>query len=173
MTGPRIAAFPKCYIEDIVSERMSLFEWIGCSVELEPEGLELYAGFLPDRTPATLKAVRRRAESHGLLIPIMCYSPDFTQPDPEARQREVKNQIEMIRATAELGGEGKAASLEELSCVQMPEWPPVPALGKAPVMWRRQVLFIKDDDPSSANYLLLRDTVSGGQPTIWQFFTLS
>ena len=55
----------------------------------------------------------------------------------------------------------------------LPDWPPAQRQGKPPIQWRRQVLFIKDDDPAKANYLLLRDTVSGGQPTMWQFWTLS
>lgn len=45
--------------------------------------------------------------------------------------------------------------------------------GKPPLWWRRQVLFLKDDDPAGPNYLLLRDTVSGGQPTMWTFWTAS
>ena len=55
----------------------------------------------------------------------------------------------------------------------LPPWPPVPQAGKPPVDWRRQVLFLKDDDPAGANYLLLRDTVTGGQPTMWQMWTVS
>ena len=55
----------------------------------------------------------------------------------------------------------------------LPEWPPVPAPGKPPVDWRRQVLFLKDDDPAQPAYLLLRDSVKGGQPTMWQMWTLS
>ncbi|NUQ66515.1 MAG: hypothetical protein HUU20_28975 [Pirellulales bacterium] len=55
----------------------------------------------------------------------------------------------------------------------LPEWPPVPALGKPPVDWRRQVLFLKDDDPANPAYLLIRDSLKGGQPTMWQMWTVS
>ena len=55
----------------------------------------------------------------------------------------------------------------------LPAWPPVPAPGKPPVDWRRQALFLKDDDPAQATYLLLRDSVKGGQPTMWQMWTVS
>ena len=58
----------------------------------------------------------------------------------------------------------------------LPEWPPVPAVGKPPVDWRRQVLFLKDDDPANVAYLLLRDSikgVKGPQPTMWQMWTVS
>jgi hypothetical protein len=49
----------------------------------------------------------------------------------------------------------------------------VPRAGSPPIAWRRQILFLKDAAAAGASYLLLRDTVSGGQPTIWQFWTLS
>jgi hypothetical protein len=55
----------------------------------------------------------------------------------------------------------------------LPAWPPAPATGKPPVDWRRQVLFMKDRDAQGMNYLVLRDTVRGGQPTQWSFWTLS
>jgi hypothetical protein len=59
----------------------------------------------------------------------------------------------------------------------LPAWPPVPAAGKPPVDWRRQTLFLKDDDPGKAgSYLLIRDSVkgvNGPQPTIWQMWNVS
>jgi hypothetical protein len=53
------------------------------------------------------------------------------------------------------------------------EWPPVAQEGQVPFNWRRQVLFVKDDDPAGPNYLIFRDTITGGQPTLWQMWTLS
>ena len=32
----------------------------------------------------------------------------------------------------------------------VPGWPPAPVKGKPPVDWRRQVLYLKDDDPAQA-----------------------
>jgi hypothetical protein len=43
----------------------------------------------------------------------------------------------------------------------------------AKLEWTRQVLFVKDTDPMGPAYLVLRDTTRGGQPTVWQFWTLS
>jgi len=56
---------------------------------------------------------------------------------------------------------------------QLPEWPKVAREGKPGVKWQRQVLFVRDDDPAGVNYFVLRDTVTGGQPTMWQFWTVS
>ena len=55
----------------------------------------------------------------------------------------------------------------------VPEWPPILREGKVPMTWRRQLMLVKDVDPSKTSYLVLRDTVTGNQPTMWQFWTLS
>jgi len=55
----------------------------------------------------------------------------------------------------------------------VPVWPAVKKEAKLPVHWRRQVLFMRDAQPAGANYMLIRDKTSGGQPTMWQFWTIS
>ncbi len=55
----------------------------------------------------------------------------------------------------------------------LPEWPPVPREGGPGVNWQRQVLFVRADDPAGAGYFVLRDHVSGGQPTMWQWWSVS
>ncbi|MBM4041084.1 MAG: hypothetical protein FJ290_21500 [Planctomycetes bacterium] len=110
-----------------------------------------------------------------------CYYHDEEQSITDfaalARQdyAAVNATVKEPRRASHMGGSGTAAAqdLADMSIVQMPEWPPVPAPGRPPIAWRRQVMFVKDDDAAGANYLVLRDTVSGGQPTIWQFWTLS
>ena len=58
--------------------------------------------------------------------------------------------------------------------VETPAWPPVPAAEPgAPVHWKRQMAFIKAPNPGSVNYMVFRDTVSGGQPTMWQWWAVS
>ncbi len=99
-----ISAFPRCWIEKISNGEMSLFEWIDMSVQLECEGLELYSRFLTSHEPAYLADVRRRIESLGMRVSMVCYAPDFTIPDAAARKKEVERQKEMIRVTAALGG---------------------------------------------------------------------
>jgi hypothetical protein len=54
-----------------------------------------------------------------------------------------------------------------------PAFPKRDKVGKAPFHWQRQLLLAKDDQPGGVNYLVLRDTVAGGQPTQWHFWTLS
>ncbi len=100
-----IAAFPKCWLEDITERRMSLFEWIDLSVQLNCEGLEMYAKFFESLDSPYLRKVRNYVEICGMSIPMVCYSPDFTQPEEDLRKKEIDAQIEMIAVTAELGGQ--------------------------------------------------------------------
>ena len=55
----------------------------------------------------------------------------------------------------------------------LPQWPPVEKEGEPGIDWKRQVLMMRADEPAGVGYLVLRDTVSGGQPTMWQFWTVS
>ncbi len=55
----------------------------------------------------------------------------------------------------------------------LPAWPELPGgYGTPPLDWRRQLLFVTDDVPGGAHYLVLRDTVQG-PPTHWQMCSTS
>ncbi len=100
----KIAAFPKCYIEDIADGKMSLFEWIELARQLDVEGLEMYEGFFESLEPVYLQQVRAAIEKAGFEMPMLCCSPDFTNPDPEGRKWALEHEIKMIETTALLGG---------------------------------------------------------------------
>jgi sugar phosphate isomerase/epimerase len=97
---PRLAAFPKCYMDRLCVERsMTLFEWIDMAATLGVEGLEFYPGFFASTDRDYLEQVAARVRAHGMVVPMYCYSPDFTQPDPAARAAEVEKQkaaIDMV-----------------------------------------------------------------------------
>jgi len=101
---PRLSAFPKGFFDAIVARKMSVFRWIELAGQLELDGAELYPAFLESFDSAHLKKVRQSASSRGLELPMFCNSPDFTQPDPADRKKEVERTADMFRVTAELGG---------------------------------------------------------------------
>jgi sugar phosphate isomerase/epimerase len=100
----KLAAFPKCWVEDISLGKMKLSEWIELSTQLNCDGLEFYSHFLTSDDSSYLAGIRRSVESRGMCIPMLCHSPDFTNPDNAARKREIEKQLNAIRITAELGG---------------------------------------------------------------------
>jgi sugar phosphate isomerase/epimerase len=101
---PRLSAFPKGFFAAIYEGRMSVFEWIELAGTLGVDGVELYPGFLEATDSRYLARVRGAAERQGLALPMLCHSPDFTQPDADARRREHARTREMLKVTAELGG---------------------------------------------------------------------
>ena len=67
-------------------------------------GLEFYSGFLELKDRAVWSESRRIAADHGMTIPMLCCSPDFTHADATFRQRQIEQQIGWIEMCAELGG---------------------------------------------------------------------
>jgi sugar phosphate isomerase/epimerase len=99
----KIAAFPKCYLE-LIPQQMSVFEWIEHSKSLGAEGLEMYERFFPSLADGYIDQVGEAIQAAGYAMPMLCCSPDFTNPDPDERKRAVDFEIEMIRITRRLGG---------------------------------------------------------------------
>jgi sugar phosphate isomerase/epimerase len=100
----KIAVYPKCYEADLVSGRMSLFEWIEMASALGAEGLEIYEGFFESLDERYLDRLRRALRRSGFEMPMLCCSPDFTHPDVDRRRDAREREKTMIRVTAELGG---------------------------------------------------------------------
>jgi sugar phosphate isomerase/epimerase len=100
---PKIAAFPKGFIKQLVSGEMSIYEWIDLAAELKIDGLEFYNDFADVKDPTNWPKIRKAVEATGMVIPMMCASPDFTIPEAEGRAREVAKEIASIRMSAELG----------------------------------------------------------------------
>ncbi|MCB9159617.1 MAG: sugar phosphate isomerase/epimerase [Caldilineaceae bacterium] len=103
----QISAFPKCYLDAISFDKsMSVFDWIEMATALPAEGLEMYEGFLWQLDDAYVDSVAAAIQDAGFAMPMMCCSPDFTNPDADARKRAVEHEAEMIRVTRRMGGPG-------------------------------------------------------------------
>lgn len=103
----KLSAFPKCYLDRIAGERsMSVFDWIEQAKQLDADGLEMYEGFFTSLDPGYLDTVAEAIRGAGFEMPMLCCSPDFTNPDADARKRAVDHEVEMVRVTRRLGGPG-------------------------------------------------------------------
>lgn len=102
----KLAAFPKCYMDELcITRTMSVFDWIDTAARLPVQGVEMYDRFLLEDAPDYIGSIRRSLAEKSLLMPMMCYSPDFTIPDRQAREREIDKQKRVMETTAALGGE--------------------------------------------------------------------
>jgi len=86
-----------------VDRTMTVFEWIELAATLGVEGLEFYSGFIEDNE-AFLLEVKAALEKHRLAMPMLCCSPDFTEPDPALLAKEIAREMRMIEITAFFGG---------------------------------------------------------------------
>jgi sugar phosphate isomerase/epimerase len=64
----------------------------------------MYMGLLDLQDAQQWPLYRRMAADHGLELPMMCASPDFTHPDREFREEQIAKQKYWIDMTAALGG---------------------------------------------------------------------
>ena len=101
---PKLAAFPKCFMDELcIHHTMTLAQWIDLAATLGVDGLEFGSAFL-DESPEALLGAKTQLEKHGLEMPMLCCSPDFTQPDPALLQKEIDREVRMIEITAFFGG---------------------------------------------------------------------
>ena len=102
---PRVSAFPKCYLDEIAGARtMSVFEWVDMAKGLDADGLEMYEGFFTSLDSAYLGKLHDAIRTAGFEMPMLCCSPDFTNPLSDARKRAVEHEAAMIRVARALGG---------------------------------------------------------------------
>ena len=100
---PRISLFPKCYFDQLVDGHMSFEGWIRDAATLGGEGIEHYDGWFRSLEPADVDPIVKAMEETGQITSMLCFSPDFTHPDPDERRRQVERQKGAIDLTARLG----------------------------------------------------------------------
>jgi sugar phosphate isomerase/epimerase len=105
MTGkkPKISVFPKCYLDQICSGEMNLVDWIYDAVQLGGEGIEHYDGFFRSYSYEDVEPVLKALSVTNQETSMLCFSPDFTHPDPAERQRQVGRQKNAIDLSVMLG----------------------------------------------------------------------
>ena len=101
---PKLAAFPKAFMRALCKDgTMTLRQWVDLAAPLGVDGLEYYSGMLELADPQRWPEARREVESRGMVIPMLCCSPDFSIPDPAGRQAEIEKEKNWIRMAATLG----------------------------------------------------------------------
>lgn len=101
---PRLAAFPKAYMDQLtLTGEMTIRQWIEMIAPLKLDGTELYSDYKDLKDPKSWPQIRKIAADHGMKIPMLCCSPDFTHPDKAFRQKQVDQELRMIDMAAGLG----------------------------------------------------------------------
>lgn len=67
------------------------------------DGVEILHRQMEDESPATVNAIRRRAFSLGLSLPLLSIHQDFVSPARDERQRHIRHTINCLELAARLG----------------------------------------------------------------------
>jgi sugar phosphate isomerase/epimerase len=102
---PRISVFPKCYFDLLCHGVMDYGSWIRSAATLGSAGIEHYDGFFRSFEPADVDPVVDEVARTGQVSSMLCFSPDFTHPDPDERARQVERQRAAIDLTVRLGAQ--------------------------------------------------------------------
>jgi sugar phosphate isomerase/epimerase len=103
MPLPLISVFPKCYFDDLVAGRRDYVQWIHDAATLGGEGVEHYDEFIRSYEPRDVDPVIEAMRETGQVTSMLCFSPDFTHPDPGERRRQVARQRAAIDLTVRFG----------------------------------------------------------------------
>jgi sugar phosphate isomerase/epimerase len=102
-SAPRISVFPKCYFDLLCRREMEYTDWIRSAATLGGEGVEHYDGFFLSFEAADVDPIVRLMRETGQVSSMLCFSPDFTNPDAAERARQVERQRAAIDLTVRLG----------------------------------------------------------------------
>ena len=103
IAAPRLSIFPKCYFDLLCRGEMDYVAWIRSAAALGGEGLEHYDGFFRSARPSDVDPVVAAMAETGQISSMLCFSPDFTHPDPAERSRQVERQHAAIDLAVRLG----------------------------------------------------------------------
>jgi sugar phosphate isomerase/epimerase len=101
--APRISVFPKCYFDALVEGRMSYEAWLRDAATLGGEGVEHYDEFFRSFDPRDVDPIMDVMRATKQVSSMLCFSPDFTHPDPVERTRQVERQRAAIDLTVRVG----------------------------------------------------------------------
>jgi len=103
IAAPRLGIFPKCYFDLLCRGEMDYVAWIHSAAALGGEGLEHYDGFFRSLRASDVDPVVSAMAETGQISSMLCFSPDFTHPDPAERARQVERQHAAIDLALCLG----------------------------------------------------------------------
>ena len=103
MAAPKISVFPKCWFDEFVRFERDYVEWIHQAATLGADGVEHYDGFFKGDGPEDVEAVLAAQRATGQPTSMLCFSPDFTHPDPDERARQIERQKRAIDLAVLLG----------------------------------------------------------------------
>ena len=99
----QLSCLPVSIFDCIDSGRMSLGAWFEEAAKLGFDGAELSKSFLRNHSAEFIKKTANELEANKIKSVLMSAYPDFTQPEPELREKEIMGLQHDISVCSDLG----------------------------------------------------------------------
>jgi sugar phosphate isomerase/epimerase len=99
----KLSCLPVTYFDPISKGQMALSAWMDFAADLKLDGVECGPLLIQPLGPATPSEFRRLAESRNLAVSNYSSYSDFTNPDPDARKREIEAMLKNIQIARKVG----------------------------------------------------------------------
>ncbi len=149
--------------QDRRAAKCRCFDWIEMAQSLDADGLEMYEGFFTSLEPGYLDQVGEAIHAAGFAMPMLCCSPDFTNPDADARKRAIEREVQMVGVTRRLGGPGAVCRV--LSGQRYPRSEPRTGAGLGRRVHRAGAAGRPRTATSSSGWRTITRTASGSIPS--------
>ena len=101
----RWSCLPVSLFAPILQGEMTVEDWAVAAKEMGMDAIDLSILFVKHRTPAAIGQLKQQLARAQMPVAMITTYPDFSQPDPMQRERELSYAISDIATAAELGAE--------------------------------------------------------------------
>ncbi len=98
----KLSCLPVSLFGDIISGKSTLADWSALAKRLGLDALDLSVLLVKDRTPVCVNAAKKAIESAGMNVCMITTYPDFTNPDPVERERQLAYAISDVALSSAL-----------------------------------------------------------------------
>lgn len=99
----KLSCLPVSLFPDIISGNMDLYEWADSARKIGLDAVDMSILFLHSRTRREILGAKTALERAGMSVSMITTYPDFADPSPVQRRRELAHACSDIAAAAELG----------------------------------------------------------------------
>jgi len=99
----KLSCLPVTFFQQIIDDQMSVADWARMGAAVGLDAIDLSVLFFKSLEPAYLDAMRKEIEAAGMTVAMVTSYPDFTNPDPAERKRQIELERAYIEAVGRLG----------------------------------------------------------------------
>jgi len=99
----KISCLPVSFFSQLEKQEMSVLDWVAMGKEVGLDGVDLSVLFLENLDKDYIYGLRNGFKDIHMPIAMISTYPDFTNPDPKERERQVELEKQYIKAAGRLG----------------------------------------------------------------------